>query len=381
MQPLFNTTATYRNNYESNQQKGDSIILGHIIKKNASLKSLHPIPINISKIAHPMVKIKSTRKWNTPIKFCLHEPHNNKSILISNNDSNAKNINNLFKIVKAKKDEECADSSIMGTISIPIKNNQSITLNIDGEISTISIGNKCVPVTNREKQLTNQINTRYLPNKKPIVHREYITNKYKQTQAIQRNNDIQCIKRMLNTNLPATSRNTTGVKYNYTELLKPTQNKLNSTVQDGRISPSKAAELYKDKLQAYEVKEILHFSEIYYIGNISCKNTDEKWDDKKGYYNAKEHDHIKYRYEIVKLIGKGSFGSVYECIDHKSHTNCAIKMLRNKEKLIKQGEVESNIIKALSDSPLCKYFPHLIDSFTFRNHIVILSSVQCYRTT
>ena len=47
------------------------------------------------------------------------------------------------------------------------------------------------------------------------------------------------------------------------------------------------------------------------------KNDDEKredgsaeCDDEEGYYKIKEGDHLLYRYEIVKILGKGSFAQV-----------------------------------------------------------------------
>lgn len=30
-------------------------------------------------------------------------------------------------------------------------------------------------------------------------------------------------------------------------------------------------------------------------------------DDEEGYYNVLLHDHLIYRYEILKILGKGSF--------------------------------------------------------------------------
>jgi dual specificity tyrosine-phosphorylation-regulated kinase 2/3/4 len=30
-------------------------------------------------------------------------------------------------------------------------------------------------------------------------------------------------------------------------------------------------------------------------------------DDEEGYYNVLLHDHLAYRYEILKILGKGSF--------------------------------------------------------------------------
>ena len=42
------------------------------------------------------------------------------------------------------------------------------------------------------------------------------------------------------------------------------------------------------------------------------------YDDDNGSYIKVLHDHIAYRYEIREVIGKGSFGQVVKCFDHKT---------------------------------------------------------------
>lgn len=44
------------------------------------------------------------------------------------------------------------------------------------------------------------------------------------------------------------------------------------------------------------------------------------------------HDHIAYRFEVLEVIGKGSFGQVLKCLDHKNNELIAIKMIRNKKR-------------------------------------------------
>lgn len=44
------------------------------------------------------------------------------------------------------------------------------------------------------------------------------------------------------------------------------------------------------------------------------------------------HDHIAYRYEILEVIGKGSFGQVIRAIDHKTNEHIALKIIRNKKR-------------------------------------------------
>jgi hypothetical protein len=66
-------------------------------------------------------------------------------------------------------------------------------------------------------------------------------------------------------------------------------------------------------------------------------------------YLSKVNEHLAYRYEVVKKIGKGSFGVVLKCYDHKQREYCALKILKNKKRLYKQGLVEAKLIKHLND--------------------------------
>jgi dual specificity tyrosine-phosphorylation-regulated kinase 2/3/4 len=59
------------------------------------------------------------------------------------------------------------------------------------------------------------------------------------------------------------------------------------------------------------------------------------FDNEKGEYICDAKDHISYRFEIKKNIGKGSFGQVFQCYDHKTNTLVALKILRNKQRLYK----------------------------------------------
>jgi len=40
------------------------------------------------------------------------------------------------------------------------------------------------------------------------------------------------------------------------------------------------------------------------------------------------HDHVAFRYEIMEVIGKGSFGQVIRALDHKTGQQVAIKIIR-----------------------------------------------------
>jgi dual specificity tyrosine-phosphorylation-regulated kinase 2/3/4 len=95
------------------------------------------------------------------------------------------------------------------------------------------------------------------------------------------------------------------------------------------------------------------------------------------------NEHLAYRYEVVKKLGKGSFGIVLRCFDHKTKEFVALKILKNKKRLYKQGLVEAKLIENLNkhDPDDKKNIIRKWDHFVFRKHLIItfeLLSVNLY---
>ncbi|ERL91867.1 hypothetical protein D910_09191 [Dendroctonus ponderosae] len=85
------------------------------------------------------------------------------------------------------------------------------------------------------------------------------------------------------------------------------------------------------------------------------------------------HDHIAYRYEILEVIGKGSFGQVIRALDHMTHKYVAIKIIRNKRRFYHQALVEVRILDHLrkKDKNSGHNVIHMLEHFYFRNHLCI----------
>lgn len=155
------------------------------------------------------------------------------------------------------------------------------------------------------------------------------------------------------------------------------------------ITPRKALELYSEFLTDYEQSEILNKT-VYFIGSKADKiqasvmnDHNFGYDDEKGDYKIVLKDHIDYRYEIISLLGQGSFGQVLKWYDHKLKEKWALKIIRNKQKFHDQALVEVKVLQALKENDPNdeKHIIRIKDHFTFRNHIWIsfeLLSINLY---
>jgi len=90
-------------------------------------------------------------------------------------------------------------------------------------------------------------------------------------------------------------------------------------------------------------------------------------------YMQVPHDHLAYRYEVLKVIGKGSFGQVVHAFDHKKGVNVALKMVRNEKRFHRQAQEEIHILEHLRRADVDNSWNVviLLEHFTFRNHICI----------
>lgn len=85
-------------------------------------------------------------------------------------------------------------------------------------------------------------------------------------------------------------------------------------------------ENYPDMLCSYEKKEILKYKTVYYFDKLKRKankgpgprtgSHNHGYDNDQGEYLFEDTDHIAYRFEIMRKLGKGSFGVVLKCKDH-----------------------------------------------------------------
>ncbi|KAI9835064.1 MAG: hypothetical protein M1819_002616 [Sarea resinae] len=147
-----------------------------------------------------------------------------------------------------------------------------------------------------------------------------------------------------------------------------------------RVSAAQA--LRTANLNIFERGEIIDYKEVYFtgtskakkhVGDLNTQSANFGYDDERGDYNIVEGDHLAYRYEILNVLGKGSFGQVVRCVDHKNGTLVAIKIIRNKKRFHQQALVEVNILQKLREwDPNNEHsMVSFTQSFYFRGHLCI----------
>lgn len=152
-----------------------------------------------------------------------------------------------------------------------------------------------------------------------------------------------------------------GTRRKETEIAARTLDALRKrATQKERVDPHEAIRIAV--LNIYERGEIVDYPNIYFcgtqnarkiVGDLQSQKPNYGYDDDRGDYNIVAGDHLAYRYEVIDVLGKGSFGQVVRCIDHCKGSLVAIKIIRNKKRFHQQALVEVNILKKLREWVSC----------------------------
>jgi serine/threonine protein kinase len=69
---------------------------------------------------------------------------------------------------------------------------------------------------------------------------------------------------------------------------------------------------------------------------LHSTSTNHGYDDERGDYFVRPGDHLAFRYEIMGVLGRGSYGQVVRCRDYKTNKLLAVKIIRNKKRFHRQ---------------------------------------------
>ncbi len=102
------------------------------------------------------------------------------------------------------------------------------------------------------------------------------------------------------------------------------------------------------------------------------------YDDERGDYTVVPHDHLAYRYEVLEVLGKGSFGQALKCFDYKRGEEVALKIIRNKKRFHHQAVIEAKLLKFVKDNDPddTANVVRMKEFFIFRSHFVIRSALN-----
>ena len=144
------------------------------------------------------------------------------------------------------------------------------------------------------------------------------------------------------------------------------------------MSPKLVLNYFIGEFNNIEEAEVLDYQTIYFTGTknkIKPKllGNNLGYDDERGDYIVIIGDHIAYRYEILKILGKGSFGQVVECYDYKRQEKVALKIIKNKKRFHQQASIEIKLLQQLRENDIeGKYnVVKMKNYFIFRKHICI----------
>ncbi|EFX00293.1 protein kinase [Grosmannia clavigera kw1407] len=99
-----------------------------------------------------------------------------------------------------------------------------------------------------------------------------------------------------------------------------------------------------------------------------------KVDDEDGHYIVVPDADLTERYQLVKLLGQGTFGKVVQARDRRSKKLVAIKIIRSVQKYRDASRIELRVLETLkaNDRENRNRCIHLFECFDFRGHICIV---------
>ena len=70
------------------------------------------------------------------------------------------------------------------------------------------------------------------------------------------------------------------------------------------------------------------------------------FDDEEAHYRVVPHDHLRYQYKIVQILGSGTFGNAVKCVDLRAGKAVVVKVVRNDAHAVSQSQIEVEAFEA-----------------------------------
>lgn len=142
-------------------------------------------------------------------------------------------------------------------------------------------------------------------------------------------------------------------------------------------TPAIVLKKFSKHLTIFEQGEILTHRCIYYIApgvvklDADLREKNYGFDSDRNDLVLIKSDHISYRYEVLEIIGRGSYGQVIKAFDHKERKLIAIKIIRNLPCIVQQAKIETQVLyRLIQQGDPCPYLIKILDNTVFRNHII-----------
>ncbi|KAJ4391080.1 serine threonine protein kinase CMGC group [Gnomoniopsis smithogilvyi] len=107
---------------------------------------------------------------------------------------------------------------------------------------------------------------------------------------------------------------------------------------------------------------------------IPDKHKSGQADNEDGHYNVIADAELTDNYQIIKLLGQGTFGKVVQATDRRKNQLVAVKIIRSVQKYRDASRIELRVLATLkaNDPDNRNRCIHLRDCFDYRGHICIV---------
>lgn len=162
-------------------------------------------------------------------------------------------------------------------------------------------------------------------------------------------------------------------QYDY-EVQKTGQKRKRTTRQQVQEAKRREVELGDAYLSYKPPQKPVKKSGEVHVRVVSDRYQNMKVDDDDGHYIVVPDADLTNQYQMVKLLGQGTFGKVVQARDKKRNKLVAIKIIRSVQKYRDASRIELRVLQTLkaNDEENRNRCIHLRDCFDFRGHICIV---------